>query len=240
MKRINRENHNSFTLIELLVVIAIIAILASMLLPALSKARARAQNLTCKSNLKGTGMHVLMYAQDFEGWVYQGTTYHFLEPVLRHTQGKWVRFQNPSDMKPYGCPANQTFPITSSAFVEYNMFGMRLITLANSAYWKKMKFTESDTYAGYFINLERWPNVSKALFIGDTARKPTAAGKVTQIGYFYTYNSGDEFGYVHARHENGANFWFGDGHVEEIKTQQFKAQYNIKVVRDRDGILRVL
>ncbi len=81
------QRRRNFTLIELLVVIAIIAILASMLLPALSKARESGKRASCSSNMRQIYQGAFMYVNDWSGWLPQagGNAQHiyFIDQYLK-------------------------------------------------------------------------------------------------------------------------------------------------------------
>jgi len=117
--RINMSNKKAFTLIELLVVIAIIAILAAILFPVFAKAREKARQITCSSNMKQIGLGYIQYEQDYDEMVPVQGDYGY-PGSLALPVGFWPTYPYVKSGNVFHCPDDPNVQGTNGASYVYN------------------------------------------------------------------------------------------------------------------------
>jgi prepilin-type N-terminal cleavage/methylation domain-containing protein/prepilin-type processing-associated H-X9-DG protein len=209
---------HGFTLIELLVVIAIIAILAAILFPVFARAREKARQTSCLSNIKELTLGALMYVQDYD------------ECLFGHTQGTRSTFY--PQVNPYLNWAQQIYPYVKNE---------QLYTCpSNKTYtWTVGSGTSRDSYFGYGLNY--WLTYYYYRLDLAILTKPASTIWFTDCNYYVVYPSYYLFTYpthttygvngyarVQLRHNGGVNVGFVDGHAKWLSRSVIEGDNGLK------------
>lgn len=220
-----------FTLIELLVVIAIIAILAAILFPVFAKAREKARQITCASNLKQISLGILQYYQDSDEQFPALNANPKNDPNAQYVG--WA-----DEIQPYvksiailHCPDDPRAQNSNPKAEPYSG------TYGNTVYTSYFYNTQIGTVGnGYAfdqggIKLSQMPYPSLTIISGDNQGYNAANGLPYNGGLYCnfrildTVKGGNNCGYSHndvgtldqvasSRHTDGANYSFADGHAK--------------------------
>jgi len=210
-----RKAGKGFTLIELLVVIAIIAILAAILFPVFAKAREKARQTTCTSNMRQIGLAVLQYVQDYDemypGYIIGAGTVP--SPIIgwRTVLNSYIKSQNV-----FLCPSNtynnQTVDWDTAPgwYRSYAPNPVVMEDLTDNPSYGLSAAKMSQPTATFIIgeSIGHQANLSQGCFqfngtTLDTWCKPDQGANLTQ--------------YLFAGHTSMSNWLFCDGHVKAMR-----------------------
>ena len=217
-----------FTLIEMLIVIAIIAILASMLLPALNKAKEKAQAVSCINSAKQIVLSCNQYANDFGFLPLNNDDSIPLEkgrPVYVLWQSGYLKNRN---IFKYGCAVRrprQEARFTPQQYAE-SVFTTRYGYNPYVGYIQggQVYIHPFGNYVCTPVRLGRIVNPSHKALISDTSRDDAAS--MDYVRYYSDITTENSSGRSFYCHNSRSNFAFIDGHAEAVAYQNIGLKHN--------------